>query len=438
MRTSARAVDVHTKARRFYVKGLRWWIAGLLMGMTVVNYLDRTCLSVAAPTLKKELLINEVDFSHIVMAFQLTYLVMQPLSGRIIDWLNIRRGFAASIVWWSVAQMLTAAAVGWRSFAVLRALLGVGEAGNFPGAAKTVSQWFRPRERTMAMGILNVGAGIGALIAPPLVVYLILKYGWQSAFVVTGAVGILWVALWLLLYRAPEDHPWMSPKELAYIREGQSELAVPESKEKGVWKSVLTQKSFWGLAFARFLSEPAWQFFTYWIPLYLSTERHMKLKEIGYFAWLPFLAADLGCLFGGALSPVFIKLGSPVMTARKLAASFCAVLMVFAIFIGQAKTSGWAIFFFCIGAFAHQAMSSTLLTLPADLFPIRTVATANGLSGTVGGLGGLLFTMIVGIVALKIGYAPLFVAIAFFDLIGAAFLWALVREPPRSPASAAQ
>lgn len=437
MRTSARALDAHTKARRFYVKGLRWWIAGLLMGMTVVNYLDRTCLSVAAPTLKKELLINEVDFSHIVMAFQLTYLVMQPLSGRIIDWLNIRRGFAASIVWWSVAQMLTAAAVGWRSFAVLRALLGVGEAGNFPGAAKTVSQWFRPRERTMAMGILNVGAGIGALIAPPLVVYLILKYGWQSAFVVTGAVGILWVALWLLLYRAPEDHPWMSPKELAYIREGQSELAVPESKEKGVWKSVLTQKNFWGLALARFLSEPAWQFFTYWIPLYLATERHMKLKEIGYFAWLPFLAADLGCLFGGALSPLFIELGSPVMTARKLAASFCAVLMVFAIFIGQANTSGWAIFFFCIGAFAHQAMSSTLLTLPADLFPTRTVATANGLSGTVGGLGGLLFTLIVGIVALKIGYAPLFVAIAFFDLIGAAFLWALVREPPRSPTSAA-
>lgn len=437
MSTSARAVEVGAESKRFYVKGLRWWIAGLLMGVTVVNYLDRTCLSVAAPTLKHELHINEVDFSHIVMAFQFTYLVMQTLSGRLIDWLNLRRGLAASIIWWSTAQMLTALAVGWRSFALLRALLGMGEAGNFPATGKTVSQWFRPRERTMATGIVNVGSGIGAIIAPPLVAFLILRFGWQSAFAVTGGVGLAWVVVWLLFYRAPEQHPWMSPKELAYIKDGQSELAVQASEGKEVWKAVLSQRNFWGLALARFMSEPAWQFFTYWIPLYLATERHMKLKEIGYFAWVPFLAADLGSLFGGALSPFFSKLGFSVMTARKTSATFCAFLMIFAIFIGQAPTPGWAIFFFCIGAFAHQAISATLLTLPSDLFPTRRVATANGMSGTAGGIGGLLFTMVVGIVALKIGYAPLFVAIAFFDLIGAAFLWTLVREPQQDPASAA-
>jgi ACS family hexuronate transporter-like MFS transporter len=437
MGASATTVEEPVPLRPFYIKGLRWWIALLLMGVTIVNYLDRTCLSVAGPTLKKQLTINEIDFSHIVMAFQITYLIMQPLSGRIIDWLNIRAGLALSIVWWSVAQMLTAFAGGWRAFAVFRALLGMGEAGTFPGAAKTVSQWFRPRERTIATGILNVGSGLGALMAPPFVVYLILKYSWQSAFVVTGAIGVLWVVLWLLLYRAPGEHPWMSPAELAYIAEGQEELVVQdEPSEKGVWKVVLGQRNFWGLAAARFLSEPAWQFFTYWIPLYLATERHMKLKEIAYFAWLPFLAADLGCLFGGILSPFFIKLRFSVMVARKLSASSCAVLMVFAIFIGKAPTTGWAIVFFCIGAFAHQAMSSTLLTLPADLFPKRMVATANGLSGTVGGLGGMLFTMVVGIVALKIGYAPLFVAIAFFDLIGSGILWGLLREPRRDAASA--
>ena len=420
---------------RFHVRGLRWWIAVLLMGVTVVNYLDRACLSVAAPTLKRELAMNEVDFSHIVMAFQITYLVMQPLSGRIIDWLNIRAGLALSILWWSLAQMLTAFAGGWQTFALFRGLLGVGEAGAFPGAAKTVAQWFRPRERTIATGILNVGAGFGAAIAPPLVVYLILHYNWQAAFVVTGAVGVLWVIVWRLLYRSPEDHPWMSPTELAYLKEGQEELVVDEEpQEKGVWKVVLSRRDFWGVAIARFLSEPAWQFFTYWIPLYLVSARHMNLKEIGYFAWLPFVAGDLGCLFGGLLSPLFIRLRFSVLMARKLSASVCALLMVFAIFIGKAPTPAWAIVFFCIAAFAHQAMSSTLLTLPADLFPKRTVATANGLSGSVGGLGGMLFTMVVGIVAMKIGYGPLFTAIAFFDLLGSAALWMLLREPRKGVA----
>jgi ACS family hexuronate transporter-like MFS transporter len=405
------------------------------MGVTVVNYLDRACLSVAAPTLKRELAMNEVDFSHIVMAFQITYLVMQPFSGRIIDWLNIRVGLALSILWWSLAQMLAAFAVSWQTFALFRALLGVGEAGAFPGAAKTVAQWFRPRERTIATGILNVGAGFGAAIAPPFVVYLIMHYNWQAAFVVTGGVGVLWVTIWLLLYRSPEEHPWMSPTELAYLKEGQEELVVEDQpEEKGVWKVVLSRRDFWGVAIARFLSEPAWQFFTYWIPLYLVSARHMNLKEIGYFAWLPFVAGDLGCLFGGLLSPLFIRLRCSVLMARKLSASVCALLMVFAIFIGRAPTPAWAIVFFCIAAFAHQAMSSTLLTLPADLFPKRTVATANGLSGSVGGLGGMLFTMVVGIVAMKIGYGPLFTAIAFFDLLGSAALWALLREPKRGGA----
>jgi ACS family hexuronate transporter-like MFS transporter len=416
--------------RRFQVRGLRWWIAILLMGVTIVNYLDRACLSVAAPSLRRDLNVDAVDFSHIVMAFQITYLVMQPMSGRIIDWLNIRAGLALSILWWSLAQALTALAGGWRTFALFRALLGVGEAGTFPAAAKIVAQWFRPRERTVATGILNVGAGLGAAIAPPLVVYLILHYSWRSAFVITGAIGLAWVAVWTLVYRSPEEHPWMSPAELAYIKEGQGELAVREEPaQTGIWRLVLSRRDFWALAIARFFSEPAWQFFTYWIPLYLVTERHMNLKEIGYFAWLPFVAGDLGSLFGGVLSPLFVKLDCSVLMARKLSASVSALLMVFAVFIGTAPSAGWAILFFCIGAFAHQSMSATLLTLPADLFPKRSVATANGLSGSAAGLGGMLFTMVVGIVAMKIGYRPLFTAIAFLDIVGASVLWALLREP---------
>lgn len=428
----AASMDLQTTdaSRRFHVRGLRWWIAVLLMGVTIVNYLDRSCLSVAAPALKKDLAINETDFSHIVIAFQITYLMMQPISGRILDWLEIRAGLAISIVWWSAAQILTALAGGWGAFAAFRAVLGIGEAANFPAAAKAVSQWFRPRERTIATGILNVGAGIGALIAPPLVVFLILRSGWRTAFVVTGAVGFVWVGAWLALYRSPEAHPWLSKAELSYIREGADELVVdPVRPEEGVWKAVLGQKNFWGLALARFLSEPAWQFFTYFIPLYLAEERHLQLREIAYFAWVPFLAGDLGSIVGGLISPFFVWLGASVMTARKLAATTCAILMMFAVFIGRAPTAFWAVAFFSVGAFAHQAMSATLLTLPADLFPKRMVATANGLSGTIGLLGGVLFTFIVGIVVVKIGYAPLFVAIAFFDLVGSSFLWGLLREP---------
>lgn len=438
-RASREASRLHATdaARRFHVRGLRWWIALLLMGVTVVNYLDRSCLSVAAPTLKSDLAIDELHFSRVVMAFQLTYLMMQPISGRIIDWLDLRAGLALSIVGWSAAQMLTSLAGGWGAFAAFRALLGIGESGNFPAASKAVSQWFRPRERTLATGILNVGAGIGAVLAPPIVVFLISRYGWPAAFVATGAMGIAWVALWLLLYRAPEQHPWLSMAELSYIKEGAVELTVEEPRpDEGTWSAVLRQKNFWALALARFLSEPAWQFFTYWIPLYLATERHLTQTKLAHFAGIPFVAGDLGCIVGGLFSPFFVWFGATVMTARKLSASACALLMVFAGFIGTAPSVGWAIAFFCVGAFAHQAMSSTLLTLPADLFPKRMVATANGLSGTVGGLGGMLFTMAVGIVVPKTGYRPLFVAIGLFDLAGAALLWGVLREPgPKDAAS---
>jgi MFS transporter, ACS family, hexuronate transporter len=410
------------------IRNLRWWIGALLMGATLVSYLDRTCLAVAAPELKAKFGITEVDYSRIVGTFQVSYLLMQPIAGRMIDWLGVRVGLAISIAGWSLAQMLTGLSSGWRTFAFFRGLLGIGEAGNFPAAAKVVSEWFPPRERTMATAIVNVGSGIGQAVAAPVVVYLLSRYDWRVAFVSTGAVGSIWVALWALLYRPPREHPRVSAGERALLA-GEPAPVAKDRADEGAWRIVLRDRNFWALAGARFLSDPAWQFFSYWIPLYLASERHMKLRDIGYFAWMPFVAADAGCLFGGALSPVFMRLGSTLITARKLSTTVCAVLMVFAIFIGSAKSVGGAIAFFCIAAFAHQAMSSTLLTLPADLFPPRAVATANGLSGAFGGLGGVGFTMIVGVAVTRVGYAPIFVAIALFDLVGSAGLWGFLRDP---------
>jgi ACS family hexuronate transporter-like MFS transporter len=423
---------------RFTVSGLRWWIAILLMFITVINYLDRSALGIVGPVLKKELAIDEVKFALVVMSFQLVYGLMQPVAGRIIDWLNIRVGYTVAIIWWSIAQVITGFATGWRSLAIFRGVLGVGEAANFPGAAKTVAQWFPPKERTVAMGVLNMGSGIGQMVAPWIVVWIMMAHSWRAAFVVTGVIGMVWVVVWALIYRPPEKHPWLSDEERAYIQQGETQLAVADEPKQEATLVVLKQQNFWALAIARFFSEPAWQFFTYWIPMYLVSERSLNMKQVAYFAWVPFLAADLGCLFGGVLSPFFLKMGvKSVLTARKLAVTVPAVVMMLAVFIGKAPSVELAILFFSIGAFSHQAISSTLLTLPADLFPKRAVATANGMSGTVGFLGGFGFTLVVGIVAKFMGYGPLFVCIAFFDLIGAAVLWSLMRDPKTDPAKVA-
>ena len=418
---------------QFKVKGLRWYIAGLLMLVTTINYIDRTSLSVAAPTLKEQLHINEKQFAYIIICFQICYMLMQPVSGRIIDWLNIRKGFSFAVIWWSIANMLHAFARSPISLGLFRGLLGVGEAGNFPGVAKTASEWFPPKERTMATGVANIGSGTGALIATPLVAWIILRWGWKEAFVVTGAIGFVWVFLWLLFYRQPHEHPWITPEELDYIQKGKMELAVDDAPhEKGVYKLVLKQQNFWAIAIARFLSEPAWQFFSYWIPMYLVTQLGMNLKEIALFAWIPFLAADLGSFIGGALSPAFYKLGASVLTARKLSVTVAALMMPFALLIAKAPSGGWAVFWFCFGAFGHNCMTATLLTLPADLFPSRSVATANGLSGCIGYFGGMLFTLMVGWIVMGIGYGPIFVVIAFLDIFGAFFIWTLMKTPKLS------
>ena len=415
-------------ARAFTVRGMRWWIAGLLTLITIVNYIDRSALGVVGPTLKKELSIDEVSFSYMVIAFQVVYGLTQPFAGRIIDWLNIRVGYAAALAWWSIAQTLTALATGWRSLAVFRAVLGVGEAGNFPGAAKTVSQWFPPRERTVAMGIINIGSGVGSMIAQPLVVVLILSYGWRSAFLATGVAGFVVLGLWLLLYRSPETHPWLSAEERERIRSGGALLQIAEPpREKGVLKLVLPQKNFWALAIARFLSEPAWQLFTYWIPFYLMTERGVNLKQVAYFAWVPFLAADLGNFAGGGLSSYLIRRGWPVLRARKAVVLLGGIGMTLLVPAIAVSNFTILIALFAISTFSYAAWSTMGLTFPADLYPNRTVATVSGMSGAAAGIGTISSTLIIGKVTDRYSFEPVLIGASMLPVIATVLVFVLIR-----------
>lgn len=416
----------HDLARpRMKIRHLRWWIVALICVGTIANYLARNSLGVLAPQLKASFAMSTQQYSYVVGAFQLAYTVMQPVAGYIVDHFGLRAGFAFFGVAWSAANMLSALAGGWLSLAFFRALLGMSEAAAIPSGMKAIAEWFPARERSVATGWFNAGTSLGALIAPPIVVAVTLWGDWRLAFVVTGAVGLVWAGALYAFYRSPNDHPAIIPEERAMI--AQDRPLVPSRRASA--KEILGSAKFWVIAVPRFLAEPAWQTFSFWIPLYLATERGMDLKQIALFAWLPFLAADLGGVLGGYLSPFFIKhFGMRLIPSRVLGISLAAVLMIAPGCIGLVASPYTAIALFCIGGFAHQMISVLINTLSADVFTPEEVGTANGFVGQAGWIGGLLFSLLIGQLADTVGYAPLFGALAVFDLIGAAVLIVFVSR----------
>lgn len=418
------------------MKNLRWVMAGMLMLVTTINYLDRQALSVAQVKLEEVFNISSTEYSYMTFGFLIAYGVMHPFMGRVIDWLTTRWGMALAVTWWSIANILHAFAGSVLGFVGLRALLGVGEAGNFPGAAKTVAEWFPDKERAIATGVFNMGAGLGAAVAVPLVGFLIIKYGWQSAFIVTGAIGFVWVLLWLLLYRTPESHPAITKQELAYIKSGQTEEPKVGGEKAGIWKDALSRRELWTLVAARALTDPVWLFFTMWLPKYFKAERGFDIKQIALFVWIPFFAADLGSVLGGGVSAWFIKRGWPVLKARKTALLLSAMLMPMVIpaaFVGDWR---WALVFMSIPTFAHQSWAASVLTLPADLFPKRIVASAYGITGTLGILAGGIVQLVVGRVVDLGSYTPIFVVAGFMHVLAAALIIATIRDKKSSPEAA--
>ena len=416
------------------LKALRWWIIGLVMLGAIVNYLTRSTMGVAAPTLMKDLGISVTEYSWITSAFQLG-IMLQPVCGYILDTLGLRTGFAVFAAAWSLIAMAHGLANNWQGFAVLRGLLGLAEGSAQPAGMKAVATWFPANERGFAGGMFNIGASIGSVLAPPLVVWAVLTWNWRAAFVLTGVMGLAWVVLWLFCYRAPDKHPSMTEEERALIAAGQEAHLDAVAGRPSVL-SILKQGQFWGIALPRFLADPTWGTLSFWVPLYLSQTRGFDLKQIALFAWMPFVAADLGCMAGPVIAMFLQKRGVSLINARRIAFTLGAVLMTGMMFVGKVESAYAAIALLCLGGFAHQTLSVTVITMASDLFRRNEVATVAGLAGMMGNLGLLLFSLLIGGLVTKIGYDPFFIALGVLDIAGAMLLWTLVKDRA-APAKAA-
>jgi MFS transporter, ACS family, hexuronate transporter len=409
------------------IKGLRWWMIGLIMLGSIINYLTRSSLSVAAPTLKTQLGIDEQHYSWIVSAFQ-GAIMLQPLCGYVLDVIGLKAGYALFAVAWSIISIAHGLATNWQMLAGLRGLLGLAEGSANPAGMKATSEWFPAKERGLAGGVYNIGASFGSMLAPPLVGWAILAYNWQIAFVITGALGLIWVAAWLWLYDPPEKHKSLSAEEAEYISAGQEKHLAHDGTRPSVL-SLLGRRNFWGIALPRFLADPTWGTLTFWMPLYLSQTRGWDIKQIALFAWLPFLAADIGCVFGGWFSRFLQERWNiGLINARRAAFTLGAITMLFVGFVGFVQSPYAAIALLSLAGFAHQTLSVTVITMSSDLFKKNEVATVAGMAGTFGNAGLLIFSLLIGALVVKIGYTPFFVCLGLLDLLGALVLWTVVKE----------
>jgi ACS family hexuronate transporter-like MFS transporter len=431
----------------FKIVGLRWWIVGLVFLATLINYIDRLTISVLAPVITRDLGLTNTQFGGIVTWFLLAYTISQGLSGKLYDRIGTRLGFVVSITIWSVAAISHAFARGLGTLSLFRFVLGLGEAGNWPGAAKTVAEWFPISQRALGMAIFNSGAAIGSILAPPLIVWLQLKYGWQTTFIVTGSLGFLWLALWLFFYQSPQKHRWITEEELRLIEEGKngdgesgrvgdgenvfasSSLPVTPSPTLPLssprWRDLLRYRQVWAIVLSRFLTDPVWWLYITWLPKYLADARGFSLTKIGLFAWVPYVAADAGSLSGGWLSGYLIKRGWSVDRARKAVIAIAALLMPAGILAAFVHDPLVALALIGVVLFGFQVWINNVQTLPGDFFPDRAVASVAGLGGTGAGIGSMIFILTTGWVVDHFSYVPVLVAAGLLAPIGTAVLFAL-------------
>ncbi len=419
----------------------RWVICALLFFAATVNYIDRQVIGILKPTLATEFGWTETDYSWIVFAFQTAYALGLLFVGNLMDKIGTKKGFSLSIIVWSIGAILHAWAVpiglsvlgfltfiavqlGYTAsaitlsasvigFMIARFILGIGEAGNFPASIKTVAEWFPKKERALATGIFNSGTNIGALATPLIVPWIAITYGWYEAFIITGAIGFIWLIFWLIIYRKPEEHPHLSKAELEYI---QSDPAEPTVKIP--WKNLFPHRQTWAFAIGKFLTDPIWWVYLFWLPDFLNKQHGLDLKNFGIPLAVIYIIADVGSIGGGWISGALIKKGWTINKSRKTAMLICALAVVPIIFASTTSNLWVAVILIGIAAAAHQGWSANIFTLTSDMFPKQAVGSVVGIGGMAGAIGGMFIAKLVGYILDTTGsYVPIFAIAASAYLI---------------------
>lgn len=413
------------------VKGLRWWIIGLIALATVINYIDRSALAIMWPGISEELGLTDSDYAIILNVFMVSYALGQSISGKLYDKVGTKIGYVISIFFWSLASILHALSRGVMSISAFRVLLGVAEAGNWPGAVKSNGEWFPVKERAVGQGIFNAGASLGSVVAPPLIAFLYLGFGWKITFVIIGAVGMLWIIPWLIFNKKrPKDHPWITDKEKHHIISGRYQSRQEDHEGTGLSiKQILSHKESWSVLASRFFLEPIWWLFVGWMPIYLKNTYGFDVKEIGMFAWVPFVGAALGSVLGGIMTERWVAAGSSIDTARKRTIWIGGLMMFLGLIVTIlfADTPTKFVLIVAFVLFGFQFAISNIQTLPSDLFSGKSVGTLAGLGGTVGIFSVIIMNFLIPVMT-KVSYTPAFILIAIFVPLGVLSVFKLVRN----------
>lgn len=403
------------------LKGLRWWIIGLIGLATVINYIDRSALAIMWPSISEDLGMTKNDYALILNVFMIAYAVGQSVSGKLFDKIGTRMGYVVVIAVWGLSSFFHSMARGILSFSFLRVTLGLGEAGNWPGAAKSNAEWFPIKERAIAQGIFNAGASIGSVIAPPLIAIFWASFGWQVTFMIIGSFGFLWLIPWLIINRqGPDKHPWITDLEKDYIKKGQHKNEQGAGAQAKTIGQILKHRESWAVLIGRFFLEPIWWLFVGWMPLYLADVYGFNVKEIGFFAWVPYVGAAIGSISGGWFSGRLMSKGKSVNRSRKTTIVIGGIIM----FIGLIATvlfANTAEKFVAIVAFVlfgFQFGISNVQTIPSDLFSGKSVGSLAGLGGSVGVFSVIIMNFLVPQVVEKFGYNPIFATIGVFVPLG--------------------
>jgi MFS transporter, ACS family, hexuronate transporter len=398
----------------------KWLLLSFAFLATVINYLDRQTLSVMAPVLLEEFHISAQRYSYIVSAFMLAYTLANGVSGRLLDRLGTKAGYAWTMAWWSAAEMLCALAAGALSLGIFRFLLGMGEAGNYPAGVKLVAEWFPAEERSLASGIFNSGSSVGAILAPPLLAWILLSAGWRTAFLAVGLLGFIWLIAWIRFYPKPKP--------------GLKAVGQQDATDRLPLKSLLRSKFLWQFTLSKVFSDPAWYFYIFWVPQYLKVVHGFSMQRIGETAWIPFLTAAIGNLAGGVVFTALLRLGRRTATTRRIAILIFSVLMTSAVFVGESKSAAGCIALISVATFGYTGALANLLAVPGDVFPKGAVASIWGFASMGAGFGGMIFSLVTGWLVQRYSFEPTFVLFGIIPLISAWLVWTLPKTEALAPA----